>query len=133
METRKKKMDVTSLAHVISRHFLRRCPLLHRNAGDTERRFHLRYYKTTVCNYETDSKGSCDKNGPHCWFAHRKDDLRCPVYDNKEPEMTAAAATADILASAGMSPRGGGGGGGGKEKDRSSGSFTLDDPRWQGY
>lgn len=26
-----------------------RCPFLHRTAGDTERRYHLRYYKTCMC------------------------------------------------------------------------------------
>lgn len=34
-----------------------RCPLLHRNSGDTERRYHIRYYKTASCVHETDSKG----------------------------------------------------------------------------
>lgn len=31
--------------------------------------------------YETDSRGQCTKNGPHCAFAHGMDDLRQPVYD----------------------------------------------------
>lgn len=60
------------------------CPLLHRTAGDTERRYHLRYYKTSVCVHETDSKGFCVKNGPHCAFAHGAHDLRPPVYDVRE-------------------------------------------------
>ena len=52
------------------------CPYLHRTAGDTERRYHLRYYKTSTCVYETDARGYCVKNGPHCAFAHRPHDLR---------------------------------------------------------
>ena len=60
------------------------CPLLHRTAGDTERRYHLRYYKTSVCVHETDAKGHCSKNGPHCAFAHGVRDLRPPVHDVRE-------------------------------------------------
>lgn len=56
------------------------CPYLHRNTNDTERRYHLRYYKTSICIHETDSKtGNCMKNGVHCAFAHGKD-LRQPIY-----------------------------------------------------
>lgn len=61
-----------------------RCPFLHRTAGDTERRYHLRYYKTGTCVYETDSKGNCVKNGQHCAFAHGAHDLRPPAYDVRE-------------------------------------------------
>ncbi|NXL75169.1 UNK protein, partial [Leptocoma aspasia] len=57
------------------------CPFLHRTTGDTERRYHLRYYKTGICIHETDSKGNCTKNGVHCAFAHGPHDLRSPVYD----------------------------------------------------
>ncbi|XP_065214076.1 RING finger protein unkempt [Planococcus citri] len=60
------------------------CPYLHRTAGDTERRYHLRYYKTCVCVHDTDNRGNCVKNGPHCAFAHGNHDLRPPVYDIKE-------------------------------------------------
>ncbi|GFR03327.1 RING finger protein unkempt homolog [Trichonephila clavata] len=60
------------------------CSYLHRTAGDTERRYHLRYYKTGVCVYDTDSRGYCVKNGPHCAFAHGIHDLRNPVYDLRE-------------------------------------------------
>ncbi len=67
-----------------ARIFLPRCPYLHRTAGDTERRYHLRYYKTSTCVYETDSRGYCVKNGPHCAFAHGPHDLRGPVYDIRE-------------------------------------------------
>jgi len=60
------------------------CPYIHRNTGDTERRYHLRYYKTGTCIHETDSRGNCVKNGPHCAFAHGSEDLRPPVYDMRE-------------------------------------------------
>lgn len=60
------------------------CPYLHRTAGDTERRYHLRYYKTCMCVHDTDARGYCVKNGPHCAFAHGNHDLRPPVYDIKE-------------------------------------------------
>lgn len=60
------------------------CCLLHRTAGDTERRYHLRYYKTGMCVHDTDNRGYCVKNGPHCAFAHGTNDLRPPVYDIKE-------------------------------------------------
>ncbi|CAH1389841.1 unnamed protein product [Nezara viridula] len=60
------------------------CPFLHRTAGDTERRYHLRYYKTCMCVHDTDARGFCVKNGPHCAFAHGSHDLRPPVYDIKE-------------------------------------------------
>jgi len=60
------------------------CMLLHRTAGDTERRYHLRYYKTGMCVHDTDNRGFCVKNGAHCAFAHGGNDLRPPVYDIKE-------------------------------------------------
>src|SRR5256885_11779844 len=60
------------------------CPFLHRTSGDTERRYHLRYYKTGICVYDTDSRGYCVKNGQHCAFAHGVHDLRNPVYDVRE-------------------------------------------------
>ena len=34
--------------------------------------------------YETDSRGNCVKNGPHCAFAHGASDLRPPVFDKSE-------------------------------------------------
>eukprot|EP00057_Strongylocentrotus_purpuratus_P010289 XP_011664763.1 PREDICTED: putative E3 ubiquitin-protein ligase UNKL isoform X2 [Strongylocentrotus purpuratus] len=64
------------------------CPFLHRNTGDTERRYHLRYYKTGTCVHETDARGHCVKNGPHCAFAHGPHDLRQPVYDIREMAQT---------------------------------------------
>ncbi|KAF6019129.1 UNK [Bugula neritina] len=60
------------------------CSLLHRNSGDTERRYHIRYYKTASCVHETDAKGVCSKNGCHCAFAHGTQDLRNPTYDIRE-------------------------------------------------
>lgn len=54
---------------------------MHRIAGDAERRYHLRYYKTCLCVHETDSRGQCTKNGPHCGFAHGTDDLRQPIFE----------------------------------------------------
>lgn len=57
------------------------CPYLHRTTGDTERKYHLRYYKTGTCIHETDARGHCVKNGLHCAFAHGPHDLRPPVYD----------------------------------------------------
>jgi len=60
------------------------CPFLHRVAGDVERRYHLRYYKTSPCVHETDARGYCTKNGAHCAFAHGPADLRQPVYDVRE-------------------------------------------------
>ncbi|KOB69900.1 putative unkempt [Operophtera brumata] len=60
------------------------CPYLHRTAGDTERRYHLRYYKTCMCVHDTDARGLCTKNGAHCAFAHGGPDLRPPVLDARE-------------------------------------------------
>ncbi|XP_062491050.1 putative E3 ubiquitin-protein ligase UNKL isoform X3 [Pezoporus occidentalis] len=60
------------------------CSYLHRTAGDTERKYHLRYYKTGTCIHETDARGHCAKNGIHCAFAHGAHDLRPPVYDIRE-------------------------------------------------
>nr|XP_027195390.1 uncharacterized protein LOC113789985 [Dermatophagoides pteronyssinus] len=62
------------------------CPCLHRTAGDTERRYHLRYYKTGMCVYETDERGYCVKNGAHCAFAHGSHDLRMAVFDIREQQ-----------------------------------------------
>nr|XP_054363391.1 putative E3 ubiquitin-protein ligase UNKL isoform X3 [Mirounga angustirostris] len=61
-----------------------RCPYLHRTTGDTERKYHLRYYKTGTCIHETDARGHCVKNGLHCAFAHGPLDLRPPVCDIRE-------------------------------------------------
>ena len=37
-----------------------------------------------MCVHDTDARGFCVKNGPHCAFAHGNHDLRPPVYDIKE-------------------------------------------------
>ncbi|KAI2666072.1 hypothetical protein H4Q32_009841 [Labeo rohita] len=57
------------------------CPYLHRTTGDTERKYHLRYYKTGTCIHETDARGHCVKNGLHCAFAHGPHDLRPPAQE----------------------------------------------------
>lgn len=44
----------------------------------------MRYYKTEKCIIDTENKGSCTKNGPHCAFAHGADDIRAPVFDINE-------------------------------------------------
>nr|CAD7198051.1 unnamed protein product [Timema douglasi] len=42
------------------------CPFLHRTAGDTERRYHLRYYKTCMCALENpEADPSSVSNGPN--------------------------------------------------------------------
>ena len=97
------------------------CPLLHRTAGDTERRYHLRYYKTCTCVYETDARGHCVKNGAHCAFAHGAQDLRPPSYDVRElqalenAERQGSSITDSPLGSS-------------LEKDR----IINEDPRWNG-
>ncbi|XP_061196207.1 RING finger protein unkempt homolog isoform X1 [Saccostrea echinata] len=95
------------------------CPFLHRTAGDTERRYHLRYYKTGTCVYETDSKGNCVKNGPHCAFAHGAHDLRPPIYDIRELQ---AIETPDLKASLSSSS----GTPSSLEKDK----ILAEDPKW---
>ncbi|XP_059146044.1 RING finger protein unkempt homolog isoform X3 [Physella acuta] len=90
------------------------CPFLHRTAGDTERRYHLRYYKTGTCVYETDTKGNCTKNGPHCAFAHGAHDMRPPVYDSTEMQPSM-----DIIDKSSTSPST-------LEKDK----VLAEDPRW---
>lgn len=94
------------------------CPFLHRTAGDTERRYHLRYYKTGTCVYETDPKGHCVKNGPHCAFAHGALDLRPPVYDIRELQ---SIDTSDKSSSSPGTPSSSS-----LEKDR----VLIEDPRW---
>ena len=69
-------------------YLLDRCGMLHRIAGDAERRYHLRYYKTCVCVHETDTRGQCSKNGQHCAFAHGNDDLRQPIFEAGEEDVS---------------------------------------------
>lgn len=101
-----------------------RCPNLHRTAGDTERRYHLRYYKTGMCVYETDrNTGFCIKNGAHCAFAHGQHDLRQPIYDSREQ------ASSDGEAGDGNGGLLNGHGSCGLyDKDRNA---INEDPRWQ--
>uniref|UniRef100_A0A673XR74 Unk zinc finger n=1 Tax=Salmo trutta TaxID=8032 RepID=A0A673XR74_SALTR len=99
------------------------CPLLHSTAGDTERRYHLRYYKTGSCIHETDGKGHCGKNGSHCAFAHGSHDLRCPVYDVREVQ---------VMESQGGSGAAEGGGGDGLAASTALIEKILsEEPRWQ--
>lgn len=79
-----------------------------------ERRYHLRYYKTATCVHETDTRGYCVKNGPHCAFAHGPLDLRQPVYDIRELQAIEKEETE--IGQAGI------------ENNKA----VLEDPRWQG-
>ena len=63
-----------------------------------ERRYHPRYYKTCMCVHETDSKGHCVKNGPHCAYAHGPDDLRMPVFDANEENSISSDMSCNLLA-----------------------------------
>ncbi|XP_058851745.1 putative E3 ubiquitin-protein ligase UNKL isoform X2 [Acipenser ruthenus] len=78
------------------------CPYLHRTTGDTERKYHLRYYKTGTCIHETDARGHCVKNGLHCAFAHGPHDLRPPVYDIRELQAQEALQNGQLGAGEGI-------------------------------
>ncbi|XP_057682268.1 RING finger protein unkempt homolog isoform X2 [Corythoichthys intestinalis] len=102
------------------------CAFLHRTAGDTERRYHLRYYKTGSCIHETDTKGYCSKNGCHCAFAHGSHDLRSPVYDVREVQV--------IECQGGSGPSEGTGGDGQSGQAASMAlieKILSEEPRWQ--
>ncbi|KAI4456835.1 unkempt family member [Holotrichia oblita] len=94
------------------------CPFLHRTAGDTERRYHLRYYKTCMCVHDTDARGYCVKNGMHCAFAHGSHDHRPPVYDIKEIQALEAS-EADGSSANGPNAL---------DKER---NLMNEDPKWQ--
>ncbi|XP_033695604.1 putative E3 ubiquitin-protein ligase UNKL isoform X6 [Tursiops truncatus] len=79
-----------------------RCPYLHRTTGDTERKYHLRYYKTGTCIHETDARGHCVKNGLHCAFAHGPLDLRPPVCDIRELQAQEALQNGQLSAGDGV-------------------------------
>ena len=98
--------------------FYSRCPYLHRTAGDTERRYHLKYYKTGMCVHDTDNKGFCVKNGLHCAFAHGTGDLRTSVYDIRE---IAAIENGETDLSGLTGPNS-------LDKER---NLVNDDPKWQ--
>ena len=78
----------------------------------------MRYYKTGTCVHETDSKGHCVKNGPHCAFAHGIHDLRQPVYDIREITGTDASEKGPLESTATTQ----------LEKDR----MVNEDPKWNG-
>lgn len=86
------------------------CGFLHRVAGDVERKYHLRYYKTAMCVHPTDGRGICTKNGPHCAFAHSVHDLRQAVHDSQENQNGAL-----------LDP-----------ENRERTSFVIEDPLWHG-
>jgi hypothetical protein len=88
---------------------------LHRVAGDVERKYHLRYYKTALCVHSTDARGQCAKNGPHCAFAHNAADLRTPIFDIREIQQQHNDTVVNGLL---------------EHKDRTS--FVVEDPAWQG-
>lgn len=69
---------------IFTEHLSFSCQLLHRNANDTEKRYHLRYFKTGLCTHDSDAKGYCLKNGLHCSYAHGANDLRQLVLDSRE-------------------------------------------------
>merc|ERR1719384_718348 len=91
------------------------CPYLHRTAGDTERRYHLKYYKTGMCVHDTDNRGFCVKNGPHCAFAHGANDLRPAVYDIRELQAIENGETDPVMGPNSL------------DKER---SLLNDDPKW---
>ncbi|CAG7819741.1 unnamed protein product [Allacma fusca] len=96
------------------------CVYLHRTAGDTERRYHLRYFKTCMCVYETDNRGFCTKNGAHCAFAHGELDKRPPVFDIRELQlMQSQQENAEEPVLNGPNQL---------DKER---SMMVDDPKWQ--
>jgi E3 ubiquitin-protein ligase UNKL len=108
-----------SFSFLLSLSSMHRCPFLHRTAGDTERRYHLRYYKTCMCVHDTDSRGFCVKNGQHCAFAHGAHDQRPPVYDIKELEALQTAESAVEAANGGPNIL---------DKER---NLMNEDPKWQ--
>lgn len=105
---------------------------MHRTAGDTERRYHLRYYKTGVCVYDTDSRGFCVKNGPHCAFAHGIHDLRNPVYDVREIQGLDLGGAGATLGSLGLEENLGNGTATGPNSLDKERNALNEDPKWQG-
>lgn len=69
------------------------CLYLHRVAGDVERRYHPRYYKTAMCVYETDANGFCVRNGAHCAYAHGNEDLREPIFETQPVQILSDASS----------------------------------------
>lgn len=71
--------------------------------------------------YETDARGYCVKNGPHCAFAHGPNDLRPPVYDVRELQGVGCLEDEEGRLVSSLV--------GSLEKER---GVLVDDPRWQG-
>lgn len=61
------------------------CKYLHRVSGDSERKYHPRYFKTAMCVHSTNEKGMCAKNGAYCAFAHSESDKRTPSLGFQDP------------------------------------------------
>ena len=70
--------------------------------------------------HETDAKGNCVKNGPHCAFAHGAHDLRQPVYDIRELASGEVACMAGAIMESSAATQ--------LEKDRQA----NEDPKWNG-
>lgn len=71
--------------------------------------------------YDTDAKGYCKKNGPHCAYAHGAQDLRAPVLDIRE-----------IQAQDNQEEGGGGGANGSGPNNLDKERNLGEDPKWQG-
>ncbi|KAG7157745.1 RING finger protein unkempt-like [Homarus americanus] len=81
------------------------------------------YYKTGMCVHDTDTRGMCVKNGPHCAFAHGVEDVRFlptrpPVYDIRELQVL------EMMDHDGIN----GSGPNNLDKER---NMVNDDPKWQ--
>lgn len=71
-----------------------------------------------MCVHDTDSRGMCVKNGPHCAFAHGVEDVRPPVYDIRELQAL------ELMDHEGLN----GSGPNNLDKER---NMVNDDPKWQ--
>ena len=103
------------------------CPHAHRNAGDTEKRYHIRYFKTAACVHETDAKGHCVKNGVHCAFAHGQADMRAPIYDINELQLLVANSVSGSASSTASAIDGNGGGSSTSSRSDMSASDLADE------
>ena len=73
-----------------------------------------------MCVHETDAKGHCIKNGPHCAFAHGARDLRPSVHDVREMQDNGDGTGGNNVADSPL--------GSTVEKDRQ----INEDPKWNG-
>ncbi len=71
-----------------------------------------------MCVHDTDNRGYCVKNGPHCAFAHGTNDLRPPVYDIRELQAIESGEAASDPVIGGLNSL---------DKER---SLLNDDPKW---